>query len=291
VESSLRERDRRALQISRENAEPVPFALDPQELLVIQHNTSPSKKLHLGSLPDEVLVYMLCFLDEVSLGRISMSCKKTYSLSREPVLWRLICQRIWPHNCSREVHHLFGTWQRMFFTRPKVRYEGIFVSKNSYLRQGSTEWSYHQPVHQVVYYRYLRLLPDGRLLYAMALDTPRKALKWFNTRTMEQKEKDRGREKSAQNMSICPSLGTYTLNDVSGDFEMWVQGKEMTQQFVCLLRRRQAGRSINISINKYLSVSKSGIMTTYDSVPVSPFYFYKLAPHVLDPKEEQPQHE
>jgi len=56
--------------------------------------------------------------------------------------------------------------------------------------------------------RYLRLLPDGRLLYAMALDTPRKALKWFNTRTMEQKEKDRGREKSAQNMSICPSLGT-----------------------------------------------------------------------------------
>jgi len=125
VESSLRERDRRALQISRENAEPVPFALDPQELLVIQHNTSPSKKLHLGSLPDEVrslllrslfahhttpslrhllavardmqvLVYMLCFLDEVSLGRISMSCKKTYSLSREPVLWRLICQRYLP---------------------------------------------------------------------------------------------------------------------------------------------------------------------------------------------------
>jgi hypothetical protein len=41
----------------------------------------------------QVLIYMLCFLDAVSLARVALSCKKTYSVTREPVLWRLICQR------------------------------------------------------------------------------------------------------------------------------------------------------------------------------------------------------
>lgn len=282
-----RELDRRnVLQISREDVEPLPFAVPADELAI--QALAAVESLHLGSIPDEVLVYLLCFLDEVSLVRLALSCKKTYSLSREPVLWRLICQRIWGHNCSRAVYHQFGTWQRMFMTRPKVRYDGLFVSKNTYLRAGSTEWAYNQPVHQVTYYRYLRLMPDGRLLYAMALEPPRKVLKWFNPRTLEQeRERERTRDKHAQHTHYAPSPGTYTLDDVSGAFEMWVQGKDMTQQFACVLRRKLGGRFIAISVNKYMGTSKTGVTTDYDSVPIAPFHFFKLATHILDPVHEQ----
>jgi len=236
---------------------------------------------------EQVLIYLLGFLDAVSLARLALSCKKTYSVTREPVLWRLLCQRIWPLNCTRDVYQQFGTWQRMFLTRPKARYDGIYVSKNSYLRAGSTEWAYNQPVHQVIYYRYLRLMPDGRVLYAMALEQPRKVLKWFNPRILElekEKEKPKGRERSS-NPNV-PSVGTYTLEDVSGAVEMWIQGKDMTQQFAGTLRRKQGGRFISIAIHKYLSTSKTGITTQYDTVPIAPFHFFKLSPHVLDPRDE-----
>jgi len=79
----------------------------------------------------------------------------------------------------------------MYLNRPRLRFDGIFISKykiqpnfksfknlffpinncfcvgkNTYVRQGTTEWTYHQPVHSVVYYRYLRFFPrEDRVLY------------------------------------------------------------------------------------------------------------------------------
>jgi hypothetical protein len=89
---------------------------------------------------------------------------------------------------------------------------------------------------------------------------------------------------------------------------MWIQGKDMTQQFAGTLRRKQGGRFISIAIHKYLSTSKTGIHTSsssdllllsltwrwflpgittqYDTVPIAPFHFFKLSPHMLDPRDE-----
>lgn len=170
-------------------------------------------------------------------------------------------------------------------------------------------------------------------MYAMALDAPRKSLKWFNLRTLEQqllKEKQRNVErftplqahtsrypspgKEGLLLACSPKLtvshthtGTYTMDDASGTFEMWIQNKAMTQNFLCTLRRKQGGRYISIAVTKYQSTSKSGtaalffvplcrshtltsvrpgITTDYDSVPIAPFHFYRLPPHLLDPVEE-----
>jgi hypothetical protein len=88
----------------------------------------------------------------------------------------------------------------------------------------------------------------------------------------------------------------------------------ITQEFSGTLRRKQGGRFIGISIHKYLSTSKTGtaplsslllllsfteahaisryddvcvgITTDFDTVPIAPFHFYKLAPHILDPRDE-----
>ena len=55
---------------------------------------------------------------------------------------------------------------------------------------------------------------------------------------------------------------------MSGAVELWIQGKDMTQQFAGTLRRKQGGRFIGISIHKYLSTSKLGTRTTLPSLLV-----------------------
>jgi hypothetical protein len=37
----------------------------------------------------------------------------------------------------------------MFLERPHVRTEGIYVSRNTYIRLGATEWRVKNPVHLV----------------------------------------------------------------------------------------------------------------------------------------------
>ncbi len=52
----------------------------------------------------------------------------------------------------------------MFLQRPHMRFDGLYVSRNTYIRTGLTEWRYKNPVHLVTYFRYLRFLPDGRFI-------------------------------------------------------------------------------------------------------------------------------
>ena len=53
----------------------------------------------------------------------------------------------------------------MYLTRPRLRFDGIYVSRNQYLRRGVREWAYKGGVHVVVYYRYYRFFRDGTFVY------------------------------------------------------------------------------------------------------------------------------
>ena len=53
----------------------------------------------------------------------------------------------------------------MILDRPHLRFDGLYVSRNTYLRTGIVEWRVKNPVHMVCYFRYYRFYPDGHLLY------------------------------------------------------------------------------------------------------------------------------
>lgn len=55
-----------------------------------------------------------------------------------------------------------GSWREMFLQRPHLRFDGLYVSRNTYIRTGLTEWRIKNPVHLVTYFRYLYFIPDGR---------------------------------------------------------------------------------------------------------------------------------
>lgn len=58
-----------------------------------------------------------------------------------------------------------SSWRRLFLESPHLRYEGLYVSRNTYVRQGVAEWRRERTVHLVTYFRYWRFFPDGTLLY------------------------------------------------------------------------------------------------------------------------------
>lgn len=67
-----------------------------------------------------------------------------------------------------------GSWQRMFRRRPRVRFNGCYISTVNYIRPGqqvnSVTWN--SPVHIVTYYRYLRLFRDGTAISLCTVEEP-----------------------------------------------------------------------------------------------------------------------
>ncbi|KAF5835335.1 hypothetical protein DUNSADRAFT_7567 [Dunaliella salina] len=56
----------------------------------------------------------------------------------------------------------------MFIHHPHMRFDGLYVSRNTYIRTGQPEWVVRRscsPVQIVVYFRYYRFFPDGTMLY------------------------------------------------------------------------------------------------------------------------------
>ncbi len=62
---------------------------------------------------------------------------------------------------------LYGSsWQRMFQVRPRIRFNGCYISTVNYIRAGQASFQirWDNPIHIVTYYRYLRFFRDGTLL-------------------------------------------------------------------------------------------------------------------------------
>jgi F-box protein 9 len=69
-----------------------------------------------------------------------------------------------------------SSWQRMFRSRPRIRFNGCYISTVNYIRAGQSavhqiSWT-SNPVHIVTYYRYLRFFRDGTLISLLTTAEP-----------------------------------------------------------------------------------------------------------------------
>ncbi|EKD18104.1 uncharacterized protein L3040_007715 [Drepanopeziza brunnea f. sp. 'multigermtubi'] len=68
-----------------------------------------------------------------------------------------------------------GSWHQMFRTRPRIRFNGCYISTVNYQRAGQASQSqvtWHSPVHIVTYYRYLRFFRDGTVISLLTTHEP-----------------------------------------------------------------------------------------------------------------------
>ncbi|XP_057309780.1 F-box only protein 9-like [Hydractinia symbiolongicarpus] len=145
----------------------------------------PQQTTHISKLPTELLILIIKWvvskdLDISSLERLSLVCKWFYACARDEELWKLVCVRAWGIHCS-DVHLYHNSWRMMFIEKPRVRYNGLYISKNSYIRYGAPSLdSCYKPCYLVEYYRYLRFFTDGTILVYTSADDPQQVVHLLN---------------------------------------------------------------------------------------------------------------
>ncbi|GMJ14790.1 F-box protein 7, F-BOX PROTEIN 7 [Hibiscus trionum] len=170
---------------------------------------SASRKLYVDPalihrcLPDELLFEVFVRMAPYDLGRASCVCRKWRYTIRNPVFWRTACLKAWQLSGLVENYKMLqlkyeGSWRKMWLLRPRVRTDGLYVSRNTYIRAGVAEWKITNPVHIVCYYRYLRFFPSGRFLYKNSSQKVKDVAKCMNFRSSK---------------ADCVFGGHYTLSD------------------------------------------------------------------------------
>lgn len=139
--------------------------------------------LHISDLPMEVILIILKWvvsshLDIRSLEQCSMVSKGFYLCARDNEIWKLACKRVWGRGASLTKESGHTSWRGMFIERPRVCFNGCYISKTSYIRYGERSFQdqFYRPVHLIEYYRYLRFFPDGTVLMLTTADEPQHAV-------------------------------------------------------------------------------------------------------------------
>lgn len=142
--------------------------------------------VHISALPREILMYIFRWvvssdLDMRALEQLSLVCRGFYICARDPEIWRLACLRVWGRKCTKLVP--FTSWREMFLQRPRVRFDGVYISKTSYIRQGEESLDgFYRAWHHVEYYRYLRFFPDGHVIMLTTPEEPLSVVPRLRTR-------------------------------------------------------------------------------------------------------------
>lgn len=132
---------------------------------------------HISVVPREILMYIFRWvvsseLDMRALEQLSLVCRGFYICARDPEIWRSACLKVWGKSCSKLLKP-YTSWRDMFLQKPRVRYDGIYISKTSYIRQGEESLDgFYRPWQHVEYYRYLRFFPDGQVLMLTTPEDP-----------------------------------------------------------------------------------------------------------------------
>jgi len=146
---------------------------------------------HISQMPVEVLIYILKWmvsseLDLKSLENFSEACRGFFVISRVSDLWRRICIQTWGvAGLPLEEPTGLGGWRTLFLTQPRVNFNGCYISRVTYLRQGERGFQdneFYKSWHVVHYHRFLRFFPGGRVLMVTSAEDPAAAVKMLNNR-------------------------------------------------------------------------------------------------------------
>ncbi|XP_025890067.1 F-box only protein 9 [Nothoprocta perdicaria] len=188
---------KRCAEDSEDDGQMADLLTDFQQQLTLQESSvklcQPEldvSQTHISVLPLEVLMYIFRWvvssdLDLRSLEQLSLVCRGFYICARDPEIWHQVCLKIWGRSCNKLVP--YTSWREMFLERPRVRFDGVYISKTTYIRQGEQSLDgFYRAWHQVEYYRYLRFFPDGQVMMLTTPEDPQSIvprLRTKNTRT------------------------------------------------------------------------------------------------------------
>uniref|UniRef100_A0A8C6Z1X8 F-box only protein n=1 Tax=Nothoprocta perdicaria TaxID=30464 RepID=A0A8C6Z1X8_NOTPE len=183
---------KRCAEDSEDDGQMADLLTDFQQQLTLQESSVKLCQPELDVSQTHISVSDLNY--ELSLfKKISSSCLQhksslfcfSYFRYRDPEIWHQVCLKIWGRSCNKLVP--YTSWREMFLERPRVRFDGVYISKTTYIRQGEQSLDgFYRAWHQVEYYRYLRFFPDGQVMMLTTPEDPQSIvprLRTKNTRT------------------------------------------------------------------------------------------------------------
>ena len=169
---------------------------------------TPQDPCYLAELPEEILAQILqdvAAIDVADFVRLSQVCKRlAYLVATDDQIWKQVTLDSFsemPYHFKREVtwktveedgceeqrvtrsraetlallQNKYTSWSRMFYLRPRIRFNGCYVSTVHYWSGGSTASSTWNTgtFHLVTYYRYLRFFRSGTVISLLTTTEPR----------------------------------------------------------------------------------------------------------------------
>ena len=81
-----------------------------------------------------------------------------------------------------------ASWHMMFRLRPRIRFNGCYISTVNYIRPGQAspnQVTWNSPVHIVTYYRYLRFFRDGTVISLLTTSEPADVVHYLTNELQE----------------------------------------------------------------------------------------------------------
>lgn len=187
-------------------------------------DASPASPCPISALPMELLVKIFrltALSDPASFARLSQVCRRlAYMVATEDMIWRDLCGNqtfgfpamkydwaltVMGKKLPRSVEQLdtqlmqmslherhlplpltslYSNYQEMWRDRPRIRYNGCYISTVNYYRPGAAaadSVTWNAPVIIVTYYRYLRFFRDGSCISLLTTSGPSEVVHHLTT--------------------------------------------------------------------------------------------------------------
>lgn len=245
----------------------------------------PERACYLMQLPDSLMLRVLHFLqlsDIQAVGRFSCTCIKGLFLARDNVLWATYGKML--YHPATALYRSFrlklpttplqtyvdrwygGRWRLFLIDYPRVRFDGLYISTCTYIRQGASEETFSQPIHLITYFRYLRFYPDGTCLSLLTVSEPSQVVHRVYKGSPI-------REMLAGNYALLPN-----------EVDISVGGPHrpgITFHLSLELKSTSRGRHNKLSWLGYHSRDKEDV-TYYSLKQFKPYYFSKVRSYKVD---------
>lgn len=215
-------------------------------------------------LPPEILEHILkCLaIDHFrSYVESSYTCRRFHDIFlNSQSIWKSLCMKEYPYqhysdealardfdgllDQSAIVEKLYRSdWRKMYGIRPRIRFNGVYISTCNYMRPGWGEaWS--TPIHMVTYYRYYRFFRDGTCISLLTVAEPVDVVPVFSRNTMDGSHaviytRDDGTTLTRPKEIL---YGTWQLSSNDGDVLIETEGSVDRYTFYLHLQIRSSGK-------------------------------------------------
>ncbi|KAH8682156.1 hypothetical protein BX600DRAFT_505770 [Xylariales sp. PMI_506] len=156
----------------------------------------------------------------------------------------------------------YRSFQRMFRQRPRLRFNGCYISTVNYIRTGHSSGNHitwNSPVHIVTYYRYLRFFRDGTAISLTTTFEPIDVIHHLTKAAVVQHEKDAAPHLPSSMMSkahkgrwrLTSSMDNpeVPITDAEGDLFVETEGVGPKYMYRMELSLKNSGKAKNNKLN------------------------------------------